>query len=44
MPALAQDEYNVATHRLSIPAVTVNGHVYTNVVVTVGQVVSVNGG
>jgi hypothetical protein len=44
MPALAQDQYVVATNQLSIPAVEAYGRVYTNVVVTVGQVLSVNGG
>jgi uncharacterized repeat protein (TIGR03803 family) len=41
MPALTQDEYIPATGQLNIPAVEAYGKVYTNVVITVGTLVSV---
>jgi hypothetical protein len=41
MPMLAQDEYIRETNQLIIPTVQANGKVYTNVVVTVGEILSV---
>jgi subtilase family serine protease len=41
MPALAQDSYDPATGTLTIAAVQVGSRVYTNVIVTVGKIVSV---
>ena len=40
LQTLAEDQYNPATGQLTIPAVFAYGKVYTNVVVTVGTVVS----
>jgi hypothetical protein len=42
-PAAGQDSYNAATGQLNIPAVQVGEKAYTNVTMTVGSVVSVNG-
>jgi FG-GAP-like repeat len=42
MPAAAEDQYTGASKELFIPAVTYRGHVYTNVTVAVGAIVSVN--
>jgi len=41
--AFAIDSYNAATGQLSIPSVNVSGVVYNNVIVTVGNVLSVGG-
>lgn len=35
------DQYNPATNRLTIPSITVDGITYTDVVVTVGSIVSI---
>ena len=40
MPALIADTYDAATRQLTIPAVQVGSHVYTNVTITVGTVES----
>ncbi|MCX7173668.1 MAG: hypothetical protein NT159_07060 [Proteobacteria bacterium] len=42
--ALGADSYDDSTNQLTIPSVLVNGAAYTNVVITVGSVVSVGGG
>jgi hypothetical protein len=41
--SFAQDVYNSATNQLSIPSVLVGSTTYTNVVVTVGNVISIGG-
>lgn len=38
--AFAQDVYNPATNELSIPSVNVGNRIYTNVVITVGDLIS----
>ena len=43
MPTAGPDTYSSATNRLAIPAVQVGSRVYTNVVVSVGKLVSVTG-
>jgi hypothetical protein len=42
MPASLRDVYNPATRELKIAAVQVGGHVYTNAVITPGNIVSIN--
>jgi uncharacterized protein (DUF2141 family) len=42
MPQNVRDVYNVATKQLTIAAVSVNGHVYTNAVITPGHIVAIN--
>ena len=42
--AVAADVYNPTSNQLSIPAVDVSGTTYTDVVITVGDVISVFGG
>jgi hypothetical protein len=44
MPALAQDEYIPETNELIIPAVQAYGRIFTNVIVKVGNVVSLGSG
>jgi len=43
MPTAGPDTYGAATNQLSIPAVQFGNHVYTNIVVTLGQITSVGG-
>ena len=40
--AVAADTYNAATHQLTIPTVTVCAATYSNIVVTVGSIVSIS--
>jgi len=42
-PAYAQSVYNESTNQLSVPSIKVGNTVYTDVVITVGDVVSVGG-
>ena len=42
MPGNVRDVYNVATKELTIAAVEVSGHVYTNARITPGRIVSIN--
>ncbi len=42
--SLAADTYNPSNNQLSIPSVEVAGTTYSNVLITVGSIVSVNGG
>ena len=42
MPGNVRDVYNASTRELTIAAVQVPGHVYTNAIITPGQIVSVN--
>ena len=42
-PARGSDTYTAASNQLTIPAVAYGGKAYTNLTVTVGKVVSVNG-
>ena len=37
------DTYDPVTNRLSIPSITVDGVVYTDVVITVGEIISIGG-
>ena len=41
--AAHSDTYDPATNRLIIPSITVNGVVYTDVVITVGEIISIGG-
>ncbi len=43
MPTDVPDTYSLVLNELAIPAVQVGNHVYTNVIVTVGNLVSVGG-
>lgn len=42
--ASAADSYNPVNNQLAIPAVEVNGTIYRNVVITVGEILALNGG
>ncbi len=42
MPGNVRDVYNAATKELTIAAVEVSGHVYTNALITPGRIVSIN--
>ena len=44
MPAATLDQYDAISRQLLIPSVEYGGKVYTNVTITVGTIVSVNGG